>query len=45
MKKTADVIAYADSIGLSGLGEGKKLDELKTAVLNYQEENFEEQEE
>ena len=45
MKKTADVIAYAESIGLSGLGEGKKLDELKTAVLNYQEENFEEQEE
>lgn len=45
MKKTADVIAYAESIGLSGLGEGQRLDELKTAVLNYQEENFEEQEE
>lgn len=43
MTKKADVIAYAESIGLSGLNDGQRLDELKEAVLNYQEETYEEQ--
>ncbi len=38
MTRKADVIAYAESIGLSGLSEEQKLDELKTCVLNFQEE-------
>lgn len=32
------VIEYAESIGLTGLSDSSKLDELKTAVINYQEE-------
>lgn len=40
MTKKADVIAYAESIGLSGLDEGQLLSELKAAVLNYQEETY-----
>lgn len=41
MAKKADVIAYAESIGLSGLdADVYKLDELKDAVLNYQEETY-----
>jgi len=38
MTKKADVIAYAESIGLSGLSEEQRLDGLKTSVLNFQEE-------
>lgn len=38
MTKKADVIAYAESIGLDKLDAELKLDELKNAVLNYQEE-------
>jgi len=41
MTKKADVIAYAESIGLSGLNAEQRLDELKEAVLNYQEETYE----
>ena len=44
MTKKADVIAYADSIGLAGLDEGQRLDELKAEALNYQEETYGEQE-
>lgn len=41
MTKKADVIAYAESIGLSGLdADTYKLDELKDAVLNYQDETY-----
>lgn len=40
MTKKADVIAYAESIGLSGLTTEMKLDELQTAVLNYQDETY-----
>ncbi|MCM1058322.1 MAG: major capsid protein [Firmicutes bacterium] len=40
MSKKADVIAYAESIGLSGLTDKQTLDELKAAVLNYQGETF-----
>lgn len=39
--KKADVIAYAESIGLQGLNENQRLDELKEAVLNHQEERYE----
>lgn len=42
MTKKADVVAYAESIGLNGLDAEQKLDELKDAVLNYQEETYEE---
>lgn len=38
MTTKAAVIEYAESIGLTGLSDASKLDELKTAVLNYQEE-------
>lgn len=38
MTTKAAVIEYAESIGLSGLSDTSKLDELKLAVLNYQEE-------
>lgn len=37
MTKKADVIAYAESIGLSGLSDNTSLSELKEEVLNYQE--------
>ncbi len=40
MTKKADVIAYAESIGLSGLDAEMRLDDLKTEVLNYQEERY-----
>lgn len=40
MNKKADVIAYAESIGLSGLTTEMRLDELQTAVLKYQEETY-----
>ncbi len=40
MTKKADVIGYAESIGLNGLGTEQGLNDLKTAVLNYQEENY-----
>ncbi|MCM1045630.1 MAG: major capsid protein [Candidatus Gastranaerophilales bacterium] len=40
MSKKADVIAYAESIGLSGLTDKSSLDELKADVLNYQDETF-----
>lgn len=38
--KKADVIAYAESIGLSGLSTDLKLDELQEAVLKYQDETY-----
>lgn len=38
MATKASVIEYAESIGLTGLSDSSKLDELKTAVINYQEE-------
>lgn len=40
MNKKADVIAYAESIGLSGLTTDMKLDELQAAVLKYQDETY-----
>lgn len=40
--KKEDIVAYAESIGLDGLSEKQKLDELKAAVLNFQEETYEE---
>ncbi len=40
MTKKADVIAYAESIGLSGLSTDLKLDELQEAVLKYQDETY-----
>ena len=40
MNRKADVIAYAELIGLSTLSDKMSLDELKTAVLNYQEETY-----
>lgn len=42
MTKKADVIAYAETIGLSGLDAEQRLDELKAAVLDYQEEVYDE---
>lgn len=41
MNKKADVIAYAESIGLSGLSTELKLDELWAAVIKYQTETYE----
>lgn len=40
MTKKSDVIDYAVSIGLNGLSAEQRLDDLKTAVLNYQEEHY-----
>lgn len=40
MMKKAELIAYATSIGLSGLDNSMKLDELQDAILNYQEEIY-----
>lgn len=40
MTRKADVIAYAESIGLVGLTEEQKLDELKAATAQYQEETY-----
>lgn len=40
MTKKADVIAYAESIGLNGLDTEQKLDDLKAQVLNYQGEKY-----
>lgn len=40
MTKKAELIAYAASIGLSGLDNSMKLDELQDAILNYQEEIY-----
>lgn len=40
MTKKADVTGYAESIGLSGLNAEQSLNDLKAAVLNYQEENY-----
>ena len=40
MTKKAELIAYAISIGLSGLDNSMKLDELQDAILNYQEEIY-----
>ncbi len=40
MTKKAELIAYATSIGLSGLDNSMKLDELQDAILNYQEEIY-----
>lgn len=40
MTRKADVISYAESIGLRGLSEEQKLDELKAAVMQYQNEVY-----
>lgn len=40
MTKKAELITYATSIGLSGLDNSMKLDELQDAILNYQEEIY-----
>lgn len=40
MTKKAELIAYATSIGLSGLDNSMKLDELQDVILNYQEEIY-----
>lgn len=40
MAKKADIIGYAESIGLEGLSTEQSLNDLKAAVLNYQEENY-----
>ncbi len=42
MTAKKDVIAYAESIGLEGLTDASTLSDLKTAVINYQEENYNE---
>jgi len=42
MNRKADVVAYGESLGMTGLTEDMRLDELKEAVLNYQEEEFSE---
>ena len=38
MNAKADLIAYGESIGMSGLSSSSSLAELKNAILNYQEE-------
>lgn len=38
MTRKEQVITYAESIGLNGLTADSKLDELKEAVLRYQDE-------
>lgn len=40
LNKKADIIAYAESIGLSGLTDDLKVEELKAAVLKYQDETY-----
>lgn len=40
MTKKADVTGYAESIGLGGLSTEQSLNDLKAAVLNYQEEKY-----
>lgn len=40
MTKKADVIAYAEAIGLSGLTTDFSLEELKTEVLKYQDDIY-----
>lgn len=40
LAKKADVISYAESIGLSGLTTDMKLEELQGAVLKYQDETY-----
>lgn len=40
MNKKADVIAYAESIGLSGLSTDMKLEDLYESVLIYQNETY-----
>ncbi len=40
MTKKADVTGYAESIGLKGLSTEQSLNDLKAAVLNYQEEKY-----
>lgn len=40
MTKKAELISYATSIGLSGLDNSMKLDELQDTILNYQEEIY-----
>lgn len=41
MRSKKEIIDYAESIGLQGLSEDVKKDELIESVLNYIEENFE----
>ena len=38
MSAKADLIAYGESIGMTGLNSNSSLAELRTAILNYQEE-------
>ena len=38
MSAKADLIAYGESIGMTGLNSSSSLAELRTAILNYQEE-------
>ena len=38
MSAKADLIAYGESIGMTGLSSSSSLAELRTAILNYQEE-------
>lgn len=40
MSKKADVIAYAESIGLSGLSDAQSLSDLKAATIAYQTETY-----
>ncbi|MFG6330041.1 MAG: major capsid protein [Lachnospiraceae bacterium] len=40
MTKKADLIEYAESIGLDSLSTEQSLNDLKAAILNYQEENY-----
>ena len=40
MTRKADLISYAESIGLTGLSDTSTLDELKTSIIAYQTENF-----
>lgn len=40
MSSKASVIAYAESIGKTGLSDSSTLSDLKNAVIDYQQENF-----
>jgi len=40
MKSKAEALGYAESIGLSGLDAEMKLPEIKSEILNYQEETY-----
>ena len=40
LSSKASVIAYGESIGMTGLSDSSALADLKTAVINYQQEHY-----